>query len=182
MKIVLADDQASMLKASEEAVKESASDNPGIQVVGTAANGKELISALQKNSNADVALIDIRMPVMDGLTALVIAKAKYPKVKIVVVSSETERSMKMKSKESSDFQKQVDMLGKLADRLKAGQPPEPGKINSMLEGCEKLGADPIKIAEHFGASGFIQKPINAKKLGKLLSQINGSKFVHVSLF
>ncbi len=184
-KVILADDQDSMLRASKEAVQQVATDHPGITVAGTAANGKELVQLVGKTPGVELALIDIRMPVLDGLSALVMAKAKNPQLKVVMVSSESERTIKMKNsgEKESNFQKQLAMLDKLAQRLKAGQPPEAGKINSMLEGCEKLGADPIKIAEHYGASGYIQKPINPKKLSNLISQIgSGKKFVHVGLF
>jgi len=183
-KVILADDQDSMLSASKQAVEQIAADHPGITVCGTAPNGKELVQLAGRTPGVELALIDIRMPGLDGLSALVMAKAKYPNLKVVMVSSESERSMSSKAgaEKESDQKKQIAMLDKLAQRLKTGQPPEPGKINSMLEGCEKLGADPIKIAEHYGASGYITKPINPKKLSKLVSQLSSGKFVHVGLF
>jgi DNA-binding NarL/FixJ family response regulator len=62
--VVVADDQAlvrsgfSMLLAGE----------PGIEVVGEAANGAEAV-AIAASDRPDVVLMDVRMPVMDGLEA-----------------------------------------------------------------------------------------------------------------
>ena len=65
--------------------------DPEFKVVATAANGKQAVNAIAK-SDADLVILDIEMPVMDGLTALpLILKAK-PGVKVVVSSTLTRRN------------------------------------------------------------------------------------------
>ena len=49
-------------------VSEILSADPTIQVIGTATNGKEAID-LNNKHRPDLAILDINMPIMDGLTA-----------------------------------------------------------------------------------------------------------------
>lgn len=55
------------------------------QVVGEASNGKEFIE-LQKEKNADLVLLDIQMPIMNGIEASEIAIKEFPDLKIVILS------------------------------------------------------------------------------------------------
>ncbi|MEU9189713.1 response regulator transcription factor [Streptomyces sp. NPDC048484] len=64
IRVVLADDQA-LIRAGFHALIESAND---LEVVGQAGNGREAVN-LVRSARADVVLMDIRMPVMDGLEA-----------------------------------------------------------------------------------------------------------------
>lgn len=64
LRVVIADDQP-MMRVGFKSVLESAGD---ITVVGEAANGQEAVS-LARAQRPDVVLMDIRMPVMDGIEA-----------------------------------------------------------------------------------------------------------------
>jgi DNA-binding NarL/FixJ family response regulator len=55
------------------------------QVVGEASNGKEFIE-LQKEKQADLVLLDIQMPIMNGIEASEIAIKEFPNLKIVILS------------------------------------------------------------------------------------------------
>ena len=65
--------------------------HPDIEFVLEATNGQELIDALEiQMPNIDVVLMDLQMPVMDGIKATEILKIKYPNLKIVVLSMHDE--------------------------------------------------------------------------------------------
>ena len=54
-------------------------------VIGEASNGKEFLSLLE-NSSPDLVLMDIEMPVMNGIEATTLALEKYPQLKILALS------------------------------------------------------------------------------------------------
>jgi two-component system invasion response regulator UvrY len=56
------------------------------EVIMEAGNGRELIDNLSENNLPDIVLMDITMPVMDGVTATKILKQEYPKIKVVALS------------------------------------------------------------------------------------------------
>jgi DNA-binding NarL/FixJ family response regulator len=64
VRVVVADDQP-VICAGFAALLDA---QDGVDVVGTAANGRELVD-LVAAIRPDVALVDVRMPVMDGIEA-----------------------------------------------------------------------------------------------------------------
>jgi len=59
-----------------------------ISVAGTAIHGEQALSWLRRNA-ADVVVLDVEMPVMDGLTALAHIQEEFPRVRAVMASSLT---------------------------------------------------------------------------------------------
>lgn len=66
-------------------------EDPEISVVNTASNGEIAVKTI-RSSRAEVVVLDIEMPVMDGLTALPKLIAEVPDIKIVMASTLTERN------------------------------------------------------------------------------------------
>lgn len=60
-----------------------------MEIVAEAANGKDALSILEKQ-NVDLALVDLDMPVMDGMTFIKKAKETYPLLNYVVLTVHTE--------------------------------------------------------------------------------------------
>jgi DNA-binding NarL/FixJ family response regulator len=58
---------------------------PGIEIVGEAGNGQELLDQLQ-HVVADVVLLDINMPVLDGLATTLRLRQEFPEVRILILS------------------------------------------------------------------------------------------------
>jgi two-component system chemotaxis response regulator CheB len=65
--------------------------DPCIEVVCTAANGQIALDELRRRA-VDVVVLDIEMPVMDGLAALGHMVADFPQVRVVMASSLTRRN------------------------------------------------------------------------------------------
>jgi DNA-binding NarL/FixJ family response regulator len=59
---------------------------PDFEVVGEGANGEEAVQ-LAGSLKPEVMLMDLRMPVMDGVTALEQIKASSPEVKVLVLTT-----------------------------------------------------------------------------------------------
>ncbi len=64
-------------------------DMADVQVVFECGNGEELLLGLEGNE-VDIILLDLQMPVMDGMAAMRRIKAEYPAVKVIVISSHDE--------------------------------------------------------------------------------------------
>lgn len=81
--IILVDDHSII----RDGVKSMLRGEETMKVVGEAANGQELIDLLEReNPGADVVLLDINMPIMDGYEAMVHLQAHYPELKVLVIS------------------------------------------------------------------------------------------------
>ncbi|HYV94363.1 MAG TPA: response regulator transcription factor [Chitinophagales bacterium] len=79
--IVIADDHQMFI----DGIKVLLQQEPDIAVVGQALNGKELVDLLDKQS-ADIILMDINMPVIDGMEATKIIRKKYPAIKVLMLT------------------------------------------------------------------------------------------------
>lgn len=49
-------------------------------------NGKELIEHIQQKQRPDIILMDIRMPIMDGIEATSIIKQRFPEIKVIALT------------------------------------------------------------------------------------------------
>lgn len=82
IKVVLADDQALL----RESIGYILDNDDEITVVGTAKDGEEAI-ALCKSKQPDVILMDIEMPVMNGVKAAKVIKEQFPKIKVMILTT-----------------------------------------------------------------------------------------------
>ena len=62
---------------------------PDVEIVGETAKGSQVLP-LVSQTNPDLALLDLRMPEMDGLTCLDRIRKQHPKVKVVILSVSTD--------------------------------------------------------------------------------------------
>ncbi|WP_338147663.1 chemotaxis-specific protein-glutamate methyltransferase CheB [Neoroseomonas terrae] len=89
IRVMLCDDSATA-RAILARLLES---EPGIRVVHRAADGQAALAALAE-ARPDVVLLDLEMPVMDGMTALPLILKVAPKVAVIVASALTQRGAK----------------------------------------------------------------------------------------
>jgi len=85
IRIVLADDER-MVRAGIRAILTAA---PGFQVVGEAADGAEAVELVRAH-RPDIALLDVRMPGVDGLAATAAITAEFPDTAVVILTTFSE--------------------------------------------------------------------------------------------
>lgn len=80
--VILAEDGSAVRKVLVDAL----SRDPSIEVLGEACNGAELVSLCRKTP-PDVAVVDIRMPVMDGVAAARILRAEALATRLLILTT-----------------------------------------------------------------------------------------------
>ncbi|MFE6783736.1 response regulator [Streptomyces sp. NPDC057680] len=86
IRVVIADDEP-LIRAGIRMILTS---DPEIVVVAEAANGREAVDAARAHA-ADVVLLDIQMPVLDGLSALPELRRAAPAARVIVLTTFGER-------------------------------------------------------------------------------------------
>lgn len=92
-RVMVVDDSA-VVRGLETRMLET---DPGIQVVASVGNGEAAIRALDRH-DVEVVVLDIEMPVMDGLTALPKILEKAPHVRVIMSSTLTQKNAEVSLK------------------------------------------------------------------------------------
>ena len=108
---------------------------PNAQVAASVKNGKEAIAFLENNA-VDVAFLDVVMPEMDGIETLEVIRRRFPKIKVVMVSSanKTQADITIKAlsngaldfiskPEGSDIRETIQTLQETLSKVVAGFSP-----------------------------------------------------------
>src|SRR4029077_2013077 len=82
LRIVIADDQASV----REGLVVLLGGLPGIEVVGAAADGEQALALVAEHA-PDAILLDLHMPVLDGVATAKRLAAEHPDVAVVVLTT-----------------------------------------------------------------------------------------------
>jgi DNA-binding NarL/FixJ family response regulator len=82
VRIAIVDDNVFLQKA----VAEKLSFFDDLILKFTAIEGNDLQQKLEKNKNIDLILMDIEMPICNGIEATKIVKSKYPQIKIIMLT------------------------------------------------------------------------------------------------
>ena len=88
IRLALADDQLLFRKGLAMLL----SDMAGATVVWESANGEELLAGLKK-VEVDIVLLDLEMPVMDGMEAMRRIRQEHPEVKVIILSTHDEEKV-----------------------------------------------------------------------------------------
>src|SRR5882724_4886676 len=88
IKVAIADDHALF----RQGVRTALSVRKDIEMIAEADNGMQLLNLL-KHIEPDVILLDIQMPIMDGITTLPEIRKLYPHVKVIILSMHNDHSM-----------------------------------------------------------------------------------------
>ena len=82
IRVLLADDQTLV----RQGIRTLLELEEGIEVVGTAANGREAIAAVER-LRPDVVLMDMRMPELDGVAATRALAERFPEIAVVILTT-----------------------------------------------------------------------------------------------
>ena len=81
IRVLIADDNA----RSRNGLQALLATSPEVKMVGEAADGREAVRLVEE-TQPDVVLMDIQMPVMNGLEATQHIKSHWPEVKVVALT------------------------------------------------------------------------------------------------
>lgn len=87
IKLLLVDDHQMILDGLNSFLEKQ----PEMEVVGFANNGQQAIDLLESSMDVDVIVLDIIMPILEGMDAAKIIRKKHPKVKIILLSMKSDR-------------------------------------------------------------------------------------------
>jgi DNA-binding NarL/FixJ family response regulator len=152
IRLLLADDEA-MIRAGIRAILAS---DPGLDVVAEAADGREAVD-LAISHHPDVALLDIRMPRLDGLAAAAEIRRAAPGVAVVMLTTFGE----------DDYIAKALDVGASGFLLKSGDPRELiAGLHAVADGAAYLSP---KVAQRgitqLGVRNRVQAAIVAYEAG-----------------
>lgn len=141
MKVLLADDHRLLLEGLENLLTAHS-----IEIVGLAYDGNQAVR-LARDLKPDVILMDISMPVCDGLCATKQISAEMPDIKIIILTTSAEEAdlyEAVKSGACGYLLKTMDAdeLVECLDQAQHGFPPfSPGLARKVLNEFARLEAD-----------------------------------------
>lgn len=129
--------------------------DPSIEVVASVSNGEQAIVAVTRH-DVDVAVLDIEMPVMDGLTALPKIIAAKPDVQVIMASTLTRKNAEISLK-----------------ALQAGAADYVTKPSSSgeLQGAQEFNRELTTKIKALGAAARSGKPARARRSEKAAAAV-----------
>ncbi len=166
IKLMIADDR----EETRASVKRIVELEPSFEVVAEAADGAEVLKKLE-TIRPDVVLMDINMPVLNGLEATEYIYEHYPEVSVIIMSvqSETEYLRKaMTSGAKSYIIKPFspeDLIQSVRDTISL-ESKRKENLNVVVEKEEKFA----EVISFFSTKGGVGKTVLATNLAVMLSK------------
>lgn len=83
IRVAIVDDNTFLIHT----IKEKLSFFDDVVVKHVSLNGSDLLTKLEENHSIDLILMDIEMPVLNGIETTAIVKQKYPQIKIIMLTA-----------------------------------------------------------------------------------------------
>ncbi len=83
IRVIICDDQ----EIVREGLKTILETDPEISVEATASNGEELLKRINPDNPPNLILMDLKMPVMNGIQATRKVRSRYPDTKIIILTT-----------------------------------------------------------------------------------------------
>jgi len=138
LKVVIADDETPARSRVRDLLEDCASSFP-IELVGEAASGRELLALLGKAS-ADVVLLDIRMPEMDGLEAAQHLLRLPEPPSIIFTTAYNDHALQAFELHAVDYLVKPIRLRRLHDALSRARAITPLRLDVL----QRIAAEPRK--------------------------------------
>ena len=159
IKILIADDQRLFAESLKTVLEH---DNPDIVITGVASNGKEAV-AMAREDEPDLILMDVCMPVMNGVEAVQLIHEAQPNIKIIMLTTY----------DDDEYVYQSMRLGSSGYLLKDIRPWELHiSIRAVLAGQVLLDASTVSsLMKHSGSKAPGEVPPLLKSLTKNEKQV-----------
>jgi DNA-binding NarL/FixJ family response regulator len=120
VRVLLADDDAAFLESLRPLIEHQ----PELTVVGTAANGLDAIE-LADALMPDAVVIDLHMPLVDGVTAVARLRKDHPHLCLIALTGDPDRELHAAVSEAGADAVLLkgELVGNLVDRLAAVKAP-----------------------------------------------------------
>ena len=135
-KIMIVDDS---LRA-RRALKALISQQEGITVTAEASNGQEALQNIREQK-PDIVIMDIRMPVMDGLEATTAIKAGWSQIKVIILPMYPEHQAEAMAAGADAFLVKGCPLGEITDLLRSFQGWRP-VYSLFIRNCQLISIPP----------------------------------------
>jgi CheY-like chemotaxis protein len=120
VRVLLADDDHSFLESLQPLIEHQ----PELTVVGTAENGLDAIE-LADELHPDAVVIDLHMPLVDGVTAVARLRKDHPNICLIALTGDPDLQLHEAVAEAGAdaVLQKADLVGTLVDRLSAVRAP-----------------------------------------------------------
>jgi CheY-like chemotaxis protein len=173
-RLVIADDH----EATRVLLRTLVSLHPEIEVVGEADNGEQA-ARLAVSGQADIALLDIEMPRMDGLTAAELIRSVRPQTRVILHTASADGTKQARARDlgltvlvKGDFDATIAAVTERLQEAKEGSPLRAGLEALVLSALAARSAEAVVVidADHSisfysaAAAKLLRLPLPAERM------------------
>ncbi len=181
VKIAVAEDNANLART----IRESISQYPELELLFIAPNGKELLQKLPQQT-PDIILMDINMPLMNGIEATLKVKHHFPSVKIIMLTvfDEEDKIFQSILAGATGYllkdEKPAHILAAIREAMDGGAPMSPPialKTLQLVRQSTPAAAGPLVPTGDFGLSAREIEILEKVAEGKNYQEIANVLFI-----
>lgn len=190
IKVMIVDDQVIL----SEGIRSVLASSEDLDVIATASDGKEALSLMEEGKVPDVALLDIRMPNMNGVVTTGEIKKRFPFVKVLILTTfdDSDYILSALNNGASGYLLKDISAPALIDSIKnayEGDTILPAKIARKITDAAKMVTSDreIKLRKAFGLSDreveiavMIYEGFNNRQIASALNLSDGTARNYIS--